>query len=99
VHGDKLLQQPLALLRLWQLLDEALAHRFRGQRRSGWRLQRGVAIRDIARRTGLAPNTVRAAIRRAAKPRYRCRRASKLDPFKEEILIRSAQPLQARARF
>jgi transposase len=46
----------------------------------------GVAIKEIVRRTGLARNTVRAALRSEDPPRYRRRsRPSKLDPFKEEI--------------
>lgn len=46
-----------------------------------------VPIKEIARRTGLARNTVRAALRSKAPPRYRrsAGRASKLDPFKGEI--------------
>jgi len=47
----------------------------------------GIAIKEIARRTGRARNTVRAAIRSDAPPgqRRRAQRASKLDPFKGEI--------------
>lgn len=47
----------------------------------------GIAIKEIARRTGRARNTVRAAIRSDAPPghRGRLRRSSKLDPFKAEI--------------
>jgi transposase-like protein len=51
-----------------------------------------VPIKEIARRLGLARNTVRAAVRTAEPPRYeRARRPSKLDPFKGEIerLLRS----------
>jgi transposase len=47
---------------------------------------RGVSIKELARRTGLARNTVRAALRSAEQPVYRrAASASKLDPFKEEI--------------
>lgn len=46
----------------------------------------GVSIKEIARRTGLARNTVRAALRSEKPPSYeRDRRSSKLDPFREEI--------------
>ena len=46
-----------------------------------------VPIKEIARRTGLARNTVRAALRAKAPPRYERTAAqpSKLDPFKGEI--------------
>ena len=45
-----------------------------------------VPIKEIARRTGLARNTVRAALRSEKPPSYgRAPRPSKLDPFKEEI--------------
>jgi transposase len=53
---------------------------------------RGVSIRELMRRTGLARNTVRAALRSDVPPGFRCpERPSKLDPFKEEIheLLRS----------
>jgi transposase len=47
---------------------------------------RGVSIKELARRTGLARNTVRAALRSDRPPEFRCpERRSKLDPFKEEI--------------
>ena len=47
---------------------------------------RGVAIKELMRRTGLARNTIRAALRSADPPAFRCpERPSKLDPFKEEI--------------
>ena len=47
---------------------------------------RGVSIKELARRTGFARNTMRLALRSDAPPRYeRARRPSKLDPFKEEI--------------
>ena len=47
---------------------------------------RGVAIKELARRTGLSRNTIRAALRSAQPPRYRRESAgSKLDPFKPEI--------------
>jgi transposase len=46
----------------------------------------GVSIKEIARRTGLARNTVRAALRSSKPPSYeRGPRPSELDPFKEEI--------------
>lgn len=46
----------------------------------------GVSIKEIVRHTGLARNTVRAAIRSDQPPNYeRGPRPSKLDPFKEEI--------------
>jgi transposase len=49
-------------------------------------LVEGVAIKEIARRTGLARNTVRMALRSAEPPRYRrAARPSKLDPFKDEV--------------
>ena len=49
-------------------------------------LVEGVAIKEIARRMGVARNTVRAALRSAEPPSYRCPpRPSKLDPFKEEV--------------
>ncbi len=46
-----------------------------------------LAIREIARRTGLSRVTVRRALRSAEPPRY-CRppRPSKLEPYREEIL-------------
>jgi len=46
-----------------------------------------VPIKEIVRRTGLARNTVRAALRAKAPPRYErtAARPSKLDPFKGEI--------------
>lgn len=47
---------------------------------------RGVSIKELARRTGLARNTVRVALRSEAPPRYqRLAAESKLDSFKEEI--------------
>jgi transposase len=47
---------------------------------------RGVSIKELARRTGLSRNTVRAALRSTEAPSYRrTSSASKLDPFKEEI--------------
>jgi transposase len=47
---------------------------------------RGVSIKELMRRTGLARNTIRAALRSQEPPTFRCpERASKLDPFKEEI--------------
>ena len=47
---------------------------------------RGVSIKELARRTGLARNTVRAALRSDVPPVFRCpERPSRLDPFKDEI--------------
>jgi len=47
---------------------------------------RGVSIKQLAGRTGLSRNTVRAALRAPAPPRYRREPVgSKLDPFKDEI--------------
>ncbi len=47
---------------------------------------RGVSIKELARRTGLSRNTVRAAVRAPVAPKYeRPPGASKLDPFKNEI--------------
>jgi len=47
---------------------------------------RGVSINELVKRTGLARNTVRAALRSEQPPRYsRASRGSKLDPFKAEI--------------
>jgi transposase len=47
---------------------------------------RGVSIKELMRRTGLARNTIRSALRSDAPPGFRCPvRPSKLDPFKEEI--------------
>jgi transposase len=47
---------------------------------------RGVSIRQLARRTGMSRNTIRAALRSARAPRYsRPAAGSKLDPFKDEI--------------
>ncbi len=47
---------------------------------------RGVSIKELARRTSLARNTVRAALRADRPPGFRCpERPSKLDPFKQEI--------------
>jgi transposase len=47
---------------------------------------RGVSIKELARRTGLSRNTIRAALRAAEPPRYaRAPGGSKLDPFKDEI--------------
>ena len=53
---------------------------------------RGVSIKELMRRTGLARNTIRVALRSDAPPGFRCPlRPSKLDPFKEEVceLLRS----------
>ncbi len=47
---------------------------------------RGVSIKELERRTGLARNTIRTALRSDAPPSYeRSSRPSKLDPFKDEI--------------
>jgi transposase len=47
---------------------------------------RGVSIKELARRTGLSRNTVRAALRSDAPPVYRrAVKGSVLDPFKAEI--------------
>jgi hypothetical protein len=47
---------------------------------------RGVSIKELARRSGLSRNTVRAAVRSSVPPRYaRASAGSKLDPFKDEI--------------
>jgi transposase len=47
---------------------------------------RGVAIKELVRRTGLARNTVKRALRSDAPPLFRCpERESKLDSFKDEI--------------
>jgi hypothetical protein len=47
---------------------------------------RGVSIKELMRRTGLARNTIRTALRSQAPPAFRCpERPSKLDPFKGEI--------------
>jgi transposase len=47
---------------------------------------RGVSIKELARRTGLARNTIRSALRCDAPPAFRApERPSKLDAFKEEI--------------
>jgi transposase len=46
----------------------------------------GVSIKELMRRTGLARNTIRTALRSQAPPAFRCpERPSKLDPFKDEI--------------
>ncbi len=45
-----------------------------------------VPIKEIARRTGLARNTVRAALRSEKPPSYeRAGRPFKLDPFKPQV--------------
>ena len=47
---------------------------------------RGVSIKELARRTGMSRNTVRAALRSQGAPKYvRAAAGSKLDPFKDEI--------------
>ena len=46
----------------------------------------GLSIREIARRGGRDRKTIRRALRSSQPPRYRRPpRASKLDPFKEEV--------------
>jgi transposase len=50
------------------------------------RFARGVSIKELARRTGLSRNTMRAALRATEPPRYsRAASRSKLDPFRAEI--------------
>jgi transposase len=47
---------------------------------------RGVSIKELVRRTGMSRNTIRAALRSSAPPKYeRAPAGSKLDPFKDEI--------------
>jgi transposase len=47
---------------------------------------RGVSIKELERRTGLARNTIRTALRASEPPAFRVpERPSKLDPFKEEV--------------
>lgn len=47
---------------------------------------RGVSIKELERRTGLARNTIRTALRASEPPAFRVPvRPSKLDPFKEEV--------------
>ena len=47
---------------------------------------RGVSIRDLSRRYGIGRNTLRRELRSHGPPRYeRPVRASKLEPFKDEI--------------
>jgi transposase len=47
---------------------------------------RGVAIKELVRRTGLSRNTIRVALRSERPPAFKCsERPSKLDPFKDEI--------------
>jgi transposase len=47
---------------------------------------RGVSIKELARRTGMSRNTIRAALRSSTAPKYsRPAPVSKLDPFKDEI--------------
>ena len=47
---------------------------------------RGVSINELVRRTGLARNTIRSALRSDVPPGFRCpERPSKLDGFKDEI--------------
>jgi transposase len=63
---------------------------------------RGVSIKELTRRTRLARNTIRAALRSPEPPAFRCpERPSMLDPFKEEIcelLRRDAQMPGVRVR-
>lgn len=53
----------------------------------------GHSIREIARQTGLARNTVRKYLRSCPEARARPRRASKLDPFKDQIRRWVGSPL------
>ena len=47
---------------------------------------RGVSIKQLARRSGLSRNTIRAALRSSTAPTYRRERSgSKQNPFKDEI--------------
>jgi len=47
---------------------------------------RGVSIKELVRRTGLARNTVRVALRSGETPVFQVpERPSKLEPFKDEI--------------
>jgi len=47
---------------------------------------RGVPIKELVRRTGLARNTIKRALRSDEPPAFKCpERPSKLDPFKDEI--------------
>jgi hypothetical protein len=49
---------------------------------------RGVSIKGLMRRTGLARNTIRVAFRSPEPPGFRCPMGpSKLDPFKDEIHV------------
>jgi transposase len=49
---------------------------------------RGVSIKELMRRTGLARNTIRAALRSPEPPGFKCPvRPSKLGPFKDEIHV------------
>ncbi len=46
----------------------------------------GVPIKELARQTGLARNTVRSALRSSEPPTFKCpERSSKLDRFKDEV--------------
>jgi transposase len=59
---------------------------------------RGISIKELARRTGLARNTIRMALRTEGPPAYRrAPGASKLDPFKDEVhaLLRADPKLPA----
>jgi transposase len=61
-------------------------------------LVEGVSIKELVRRSGLARQTVRRAVRSAEPPRYaRPPRGSKLDPFRERIqaLLRQEPSLSA----
>ncbi len=64
-----------------------------------------VSIKEIARRTGLARNTIRSALRSGDPPRYeRGERPSKLDCFKDEhgarcgICIAEAEVIEGMAK-
>ena len=54
-----------------------------------WRLRDGMAIREIARRTGLSRNTVRKYLNdRVIDPKYPDRKSpSKLDAFADKLTI------------
>jgi hypothetical protein len=49
---------------------------------------RGVSIKELERRTGLARNTIRAALRSEGPPAFRVsERPSKLDPFARALPV------------
>jgi hypothetical protein len=56
---------------------------------------RGVSIKQLVRQTGLARNTIRAALRSSTPPRYeRAPAGSKLDPFKNAAIAAARTPAQ-----